>query len=89
MQLHVPSALDCPHYAVQPFRCILTLKVGEVHADLDTPMPVVEHGPRWEVGVVAQDRYLVEEDLSPRLEIVVQEEVQEHAVAGGLKSCQT
>ncbi|KAJ7894248.1 hypothetical protein B0H14DRAFT_2683727 [Mycena olivaceomarginata] len=35
------------------------------------------------VGVVAQDRHLVEEDLSPHLEIVVvQEEVQERAVAG-------
>ncbi|KAJ7894290.1 hypothetical protein B0H14DRAFT_2559416 [Mycena olivaceomarginata] len=47
-------------------------------------MPVVEHGPRRAVGVVAQDRHLVEEDLSPRLEIVVvQEETQERAVAGG------
>jgi hypothetical protein len=35
------------------------------------------------VGVVAQDRHLVEEDLSPHLEIVVvQEEVQERAIAG-------
>ncbi|KAJ7302852.1 hypothetical protein DFH08DRAFT_826178 [Mycena albidolilacea] len=84
MQLHASSALDCPRYAVQPLRCIFTLKVGEVHPNLDTPMPVVEHDPRRAVGVVAQDRYLVEEDLSPRLEIfVVQEEAQERAVAGG------
>jgi hypothetical protein len=84
MQLHASSALDCPRYAVQPLRCIFTLKVGEVRADLDTPMPVVEHGPRRAVGVVAQDRHLVEEDLSPRVEIVVvQEETQERAVAGG------
>jgi hypothetical protein len=67
MQLYASSALDCPRNAVQPLRCILAPKVGEVRADLDTP-----------------NRYLVNEDLSPRLEmVVVQEEAQERTVAGG------